>query len=429
MSTLPRTAAFSKRHAALRTVSASRALGVLANDWCLAGVVFVVTRAVALIGAYSGVMQATADEPARNKGWLAELALMWDAAWYALLARDGYSYDPSSPGGANVAFAPLYPFLIKAVSNVLSAFSFGWDWGNEQYGVLIGAGLLISNVAFFLALVFLIRLLEPRLGRGGAGLVALGLASLPTAFFFSAMYTEGLFLFLVIASFAVARSDWHWKWLCVGLIGMLAALTRFAGVLLLPVLAVEYLSQQGWRWRKVRADALFLALVPAGMAIYAVYLWWRFGSPFVLNDSMLKGWDHQPSFFLATYWDSVVLLWRSVWAVVPPDHDPVLYYGNGSRLYMVLDLALPLVLLAGAVVARKKLKDSEWLWLTLGIVYPLSTNITFSMARYVLPLWPGLLWLGTLRGRAKLLAAAWIVVSLALLMWCSGIYGNARWIG
>ena len=406
-----------------------RISSVLANPWLCAAAIFLVTRAVALLGSYSGVAQLMANEAARNKSWYLELGLMWDAAWYAGIAQHHYLYDPNAPGGTNVAFAPLYPFLVWLLSGVLEFVTFGWDWGHPQHGSIVAAGLLISNVAFYFALALLIQLLRPRFGWGGASLVALGLASLPLAFFFSAMYTEGLFLLLVVGAFLVARSDWRHKWLLAGLLGMLASLDRFAGALLFPALAVEYLSQREWKWRKVRADALWLLLIPAGIGIFLAFLWWRFGSPLVLNDSMLKGWDHKASFFLGTYWESASTLWQSLTGTWQGEVDPILYFGSGSRLYAFLDLLMPLILLIGAALVWKRLRASEWTFLVLGIIYPLSTNITFSLARYVLPLWPGLLWLGTLRGRARWIAATFIIVSLAFLFWCSRVYGSARWIG
>src|SRR5688572_9953545 len=105
--------------------------GLLTNVWATAGAIFVLTRLIALIGAFSGVSGLIAAEPERNKGWLAELALMWDSAWYAGIAQNSYSYDPSATGGTNVAFAPIYPFLMKMVSLVLEWITFGWNWGNE----------------------------------------------------------------------------------------------------------------------------------------------------------------------------------------------------------------------------------------------------------------------------------------------------------
>jgi|GEM_PF-2762832 len=408
----------------------ARVRGWLANEWIAAGLIFGITRLVALLGAYSGVTQIIAAEPFRNKGWIAELGLMWDSAWYGGIAQQHYTYDPAAAGGTSVAFAPLFPFLIWLVSLVLSWLTFGWDWGNAQWGSTVAAGLLISNVSFYVALASLIKLLAPRLGKSRAALVAFVLAALPLSFFFSAMYTEGLFLLLVVSTFLVARTGWREKWLCVGLLGMLASLDRFAGLLLLPAMAVEYMAQRGWSWRKVRSEVAWLALIPVGIGIFLTFLWWRFGTPFALGDSMLKGWNHKGSFFLTTYWESVTALWDSLTKTFPPGtQDPVLYYGNGSRLYLILDLAMPFVLLAGGFLARRKLQASEWTWLLLGVVYPLSTNITFSLARYTLPLWPGLVWVGTLKRSRLWLVLGLTILSLGLLAWCSRIYGSARWIG
>ncbi len=409
-------------------------IGLLANEWISAAIIFGITRAVALLGAYSGVTNVIADQPFRNKGWVAELGLMWDSAHYATIAQHNYTYDPGLAGGSTVAFAPLYPFLMWALSLALGWLTFGWEWGNPQWGTTVAAGLLISNIAFYIALALLIKLLTPRLGKLRAALVAFMLASLPLAFFFSAMYTEGLFLLLMASAFLLARSDWRHKWLCAGLIGMLASLDRFAGLLLLPALAAEYGAQKGWKWRKIRADAAWLLLIPAGICIFLAFLWWRFVTPYALTDSMLKGWNHTGSFFLATYWESLSALWQSIThtypgAGVPGAEDPVLHYGNGSRLYLILDLAMPLILLVGGFLARRKLWASEWVLLVLGIIYPLSTNITFSLARYTLPLWPGLIWVGTLKRSRLWLAVALILFSLGLFAWCSRIYGSARWIG
>src|SRR5262249_8666929 len=158
-------------------------------------------------------------EPERNKGWLAELALMWDSTWYMKIAKYGYTWQPTAEGGTNIAFPPLYPMLLKVVSTLLSWLTLGWDWGNQAYGTIISAGLLISNVSFFVALVLLIRLLTPMVGRTGAALVAMVLASLPLSFFYSALYTEGLFLLLVVGALYVARTNLPGKWMIAGAIG------------------------------------------------------------------------------------------------------------------------------------------------------------------------------------------------------------------
>src|SRR5262245_12701092 len=135
---------------------AKGAIGLLANEWATAALIFVVTRAVALYGGYLGASWVVQVDTFRNKGWFAEMALNWDAAWYVKIVKFGYQWHPSAEGGTNIAFPPLYPMLVDVVSWLLRLFSFGWDWGNGTYGSLIVAGLLISNISFFLALVLLI---------------------------------------------------------------------------------------------------------------------------------------------------------------------------------------------------------------------------------------------------------------------------------
>lgn len=403
---------------------------VLASEWLTAALIFLFTRALALAGAYVGIVRLIHAEPARNKGWAAELGLMWDAAWYVTTAQNGYHWQPSAEGGTNVAFPPLFPAMISVLSHVLGWLTFGWDWGNREVGSWVAAGALISNTSFFVALALLIRLLSPRLGRPGAAFVALALAALPLAFFFSAIYTEGPFLMLVLGSLLVARSDWSHKWIAAGAVGLLASLLKFGGLLVFPLLLVEYLSQTGWRPRRIRLDIVWAGLVPLGLALYMGFLWLRFGNPLAFTDSEYKGWGHQASWFWGTYWDDAVMrLWNSLTGALRPEDDWVLLHGSGNRLYAILDVVTPPLMLAGGILARKKLLASEWVWLGLGILYPLSSGTSNSLARYMLPLWPGLIWLGMLGPRWRWLQVAWILGSLGLLVWCSSIYGNGKWIG
>ncbi len=79
-------------------------------------------------------------------------AARWDAVWYLSIAQGGYA---DSADGAKAAFYPLYPLLTKGV---------GWVVGST-----LAAGLLISLVSFFGALVLLHKLATLELGeRGGA---------------------------------------------------------------------------------------------------------------------------------------------------------------------------------------------------------------------------------------------------------------------
>lgn len=163
---------------------------------------------------------------------LAGPAARWDAAWYLVIAKSGYQPDLGIHTLSRAAFFPAYPLAIGAVSLT---------------GVpLIVAGVLVSLCAFAAALYGIHRLtalefahiarLDIQRPEQIARLAVFVIAFAPMALFFSAIYTESLFLASSVAFFWSARHG-HWTW--VGLTGALAVATRSTGfVLALPALVI-----------------------------------------------------------------------------------------------------------------------------------------------------------------------------------------------
>jgi Mannosyltransferase (PIG-V) len=249
-----------------------------------------------------GPIRGAFDPPGvtRGFGWLGDLlaapAARWDSAWYLVIAHYGYRPELGTYTSARDAFFPLYPLGLHALS----------DLGLQA----VLAGVLFSLAAFALALYCLHRLTTLELagsGRPGSGDVA-GLAVLvtalaPMAFYFSAVYSESLYLALSVGLFLCARRG-RWAW--AGVLGALAVATRSTGlVLALPALMlylygprqdrlpdfdsaraarrpggdrVRAIADLGRRLRacrpryKLRADVLWLALLPAGLGLYMAYL-------------------------------------------------------------------------------------------------------------------------------------------------------------
>ncbi len=168
-------------------------------------------------------------------GWLGNLlaapAARWDAAWYLVIAHYGYRPELGSFTSSRDAFFPLYPLGVSALTHV----------GVQP----VLAGVLVSLLAFGLALYGIHRLTTLELGstlrRGGADvarLTVLVTALAPMAFFFSAVYSESLYLALSVGVFLCARRG---RWVWVGVLGALAAATRSAGVVLLAPALLLYL--------------------------------------------------------------------------------------------------------------------------------------------------------------------------------------------
>src|SRR4051812_6048519 len=142
-------------------------------------------------------------------------AARWDAVWYLNIAQDGYGAH------GRPAFFPLYPILLRAG---------GWVVGSP-----VIAGALISTACLVVALVVVHELARLELGAPAARWTVVALALSPMSFFFSAVYSESLFLALSAGALLAARRG-RWWW--AGALGACAAATRSAGVVLLVPLAL-----------------------------------------------------------------------------------------------------------------------------------------------------------------------------------------------
>jgi hypothetical protein len=201
----------------------------------------------------------------------------WDSQYYFDIASNGYWYNPGHQ--SNVAFFPLYPVLMRVVSIPF----------DEN---VILAGFLISNLAFFGALVFLYLLTELEFDAGSAKRAVIYLAFFPTSFFFSSVYTESLFLLFAVGTMYFARKH---KWMTAAIFGILTSATRNLGVLMWALVLWEWLRVQGWTlstiykketWinllhgiRQNWYEVLIISLIPLGLIAYLLFLQLNFQRP------------------------------------------------------------------------------------------------------------------------------------------------------
>jgi hypothetical protein len=212
----------------------------------------------------------------KNREWygnpvsLVDLFFRWDSRWYLSVAMNGYSYTPGQQ--SSIAFFPLYPVLVKL-------FSFA------GMGILL-SGILLSNVALFLAMLYLYKLVEMDYKGERIALNSVYFALMfPASIFFSLFYSESLFLLLSIACFYYARKG---RWFASSLLGYFSALTRIVGVLLIIPLFIEYIGATSIRDIKIpklRRDILFMLGPPAGLFTYMIYLFLTFNEPLAFYKS------------------------------------------------------------------------------------------------------------------------------------------------
>ena len=160
-----------------------------------------------------------------------QLWCKWDGNHYLKLAELGYGgYLESCSCGENspifLVFFPLYPWLVKIFSLV-------------TFGNYYAAALLVSNLCFVFAAIFFYKLVSSFFTRKTSLLALVLLCFAPFSLFFSAPFTESLFLLTTVATtyFSVKK-----KWWLAGVFGFAAALSRLVGVFIVIVILGFWLT-------------------------------------------------------------------------------------------------------------------------------------------------------------------------------------------
>jgi hypothetical protein len=222
------------------------------------------SRIAVLVAGYVGV--AAIGFPADTAGFTASgdplfnLPARFDAGWYGTIALEGYSFQGRFDRQQNVAFFPAFPALAHLLGYPFGAFAPNVPTERRLARVL-WAGVVLSIAAFVWAAVYFWRLARAMIGEDRAFDAVVWLAAYPFAVYFSAAYTESLFLLGSVATFYHFRRDELGRafvW------GLLVGLTRPNGCLLSVVLAVMAGREIG-RWLAAAAPGI-------GMLIFSAYV-------------------------------------------------------------------------------------------------------------------------------------------------------------
>jgi hypothetical protein len=346
------------------------------------GVLAVGFLSVVLVGFPFSGEQSPPIQIYRNA--LLDLPARWDTGWYLTIANEGYSYSAATPNAQqNIAFFPAFPLIVRYLSVI---------FGRQP----LWTGVAVSLVAFFWALVYFLRLARTHLQDEDQAVTAvLLLAAYPFALFFSAAYTEALFLLTLVGAVYHFRRDELWQaagW------GLLAGLTRPNGAFLSVVLGLMVLETfrrerrrtpaerdagPPFRWG-VHLDRLATASAPGiGMLVYSTFILYLTGHPFQ--------WTAQNAAWGRVY--------RSLDTLVTDRVDFVTQYG--AYAYMsnqALDLfyLLSVLFILGAVwPVYRRFGLPYAVLLLINLVPPMAAGGLLSIGRVTSVLFPAFLWLGS----------------------------------
>ena len=179
------------------------------------------------------------DSPYWN-GWAQQ-----DSLHFANVIREGYTINSVGPWkgvSTNAAFFPLYPYAVKSLVKLRLS------WGGARlFRTSAAAGLLVSNICLVFALYYMYRIARLSLGEDAAKRSLVYLLANPASFFFSAFYSESMFLLTTTGSIYYFLRGRH---TACGVWGMLAMLTRSPGVVLIPALVVGHFWEKRFRFQK-----------------------------------------------------------------------------------------------------------------------------------------------------------------------------------
>jgi hypothetical protein len=190
---------------------------------------------------------------------LFNLPARFDAGWYGGIAVDGYYFEARFDKQQNVAFFPALPLLMRTTGVVAGA-SQPTAPKSLRMARALWAGVVISILAFAWAVHYLVRLARDLIGEPRAVIAAGLISAYPFAVFFSAPYTEALFLLAAVAAFYHFRRA---QWTYAALWGVVAGLTRPNGCLL--TVALVCVIAEAW-WRKSATASLNRELPKAAVA-------------------------------------------------------------------------------------------------------------------------------------------------------------------
>jgi Gpi18-like mannosyltransferase len=368
--------------------------------------IFVIWRAILQLIAFLGKNRFSLNpDPARAsiQPWEApihsffQFLARWDSGFYLDIAQSGYFWDTSKKL-FNTPFFPLYPFLIRNLNFLFE--------GNNFY-----TGIFISTIASLIACFYLYKLAKLDLEKRDAFRSIFYFLIFPTAIFLAAIYTESLFCMLSIACFYYARKN---KWAIAGIFGFFTALTRPQGIILFPILLLEYLEQKGFKFKKIRFNLLWTLLIPAGIGIYMFFLNIKFKNPllFILAQNSWRKSEN--------------VSFSSIWHTLTNYVHDFFFPGNNLAYYIVkdFDLIFFLSFLILSVIIFFRLRMSYGFYIFLSLILPLTTNTLESMNRYTILLFPAFIFLAKISknqivqyGITLLFASLFTIYTILFINW------------
>lgn len=296
----------------------------------------------------------------------------FDGIHYLNIAEYGYTNQ--------ARFFPLFPLILSATVSSLTA------------------SIILVTIIFFLAIYFLKKLIVLDFTNQIATQSLFFLLLFPTSFFFVSIYSEGLFLLLIIFSFYFARKK---MWLLSIVFAMLVMTTRFVGIAILPALLYEFLTNEKANFKKL---VLFL-ITPLGLIVYSIFNYYQWNDFLYFIQAQGELGNNRAVSFIVFFPQTIVRYIRILSSV-----------SVGSYEWMVALLELASFLFAAVLLYfawKKKIRTSYLIFAVINFAITISTGTFSALPRYLLTIFPIFIAMALIKN--KIYKFVYLVISPALL--------------
>jgi Gpi18-like mannosyltransferase len=324
----------------------------------------------------------------------ADMFNRWDAPHYVDIAKNWYVSNPTLDAYNFIVFFPLYPILIRLFTVDLNYINL--------------SALIVANICSLIAFFYLYKLAKLEFNEGIATKAVLFLSIFPTAYFLSAPYTEGLFYAIVIASIYYTRLG---KWQFAGFLSLFAALTRIAGLILVPVLLVEYFHQKNWKPKKTDLKILWTLLALLGFLIYLNVNNQVTGNPFTFIQIQSTHWSNN-----LDPWTGLTSAYGWATNAAYPSNITI---GIAPILFALFGLLMV------SIGIWRRLRPTYLVYMFLSWGLAISTSWWISVPRYVMAMFPMFILFGLLSNKKTIIAG--VFMSGALLCYFTIFFARGWW--
>lgn len=345
-----------------------------------------------------GQITTVSNRPLTTDNLILNAFSRWDSGWYYSVAKFGYHFVRGQP--SNTAFFPLYPLLMRLV-HLLLVTRADWSW--------YASGIIVSNVALLAGLYYLYRIVQGEFNDATARRAVFYVLIFPTTLYYSAVYSESLFLLCTVAAIYYARGQ---RWWIANAFAAGAALTRSPGIVLLLPLVLEYLRQHRFKLTAIRWNVLSLTLAPLALAAIALYMYCSTGNLFAVRDAQLA-WHRQPG---ERFWP-----WNAFNSYFT---QPTCIHGGPNSM---LDLCVTLLFLCAVIASAFKLRLVYSTYGCAILFFLMSWGSLGSMLRYVLALFPCFI-VFALWGQKPVFHRVYTTTSIALAGFFMMLFVHWRWV-